>query len=71
LGDTATAESEIAATAALLEYDLGKGDTSFGGNIAVFQFLRIAYPRQFLPQIYYPAVDPALLHLLEAFQTNS
>lgn len=67
-GDVGASQRHISEVRTLLEHDIGRGDTPFGGNIAVFQFLRLAYPRQFLPQVGFPAEDPALLYLLEAFQ---
>jgi putative inorganic carbon (hco3(-)) transporter len=65
-GDDALAERELEAARALVRPELTREDYVFGTNIAHFQFLRITIPRQFLPQVYYPTVEPALLHLLAA-----
>jgi putative inorganic carbon (hco3(-)) transporter len=65
-GDSEQAERELEAVRALVSPELAREDYVFGTNIAHFQFLRITIPRQFLPQVDYPAADPALLHLLAA-----
>jgi tetratricopeptide (TPR) repeat protein len=52
---------------AALDYvqpDVTTSEWVFGVNIPYFQFLRYAVPRQFVPQLYYPAAHPALLLLL-------
>jgi hypothetical protein len=42
-----------------------EGDYEDGVNIAYIQYLRQAIPRQFLPQVGYSEIDPALLYLIE------
>lgn len=64
VGDTTTARQELDRASALLAYDIGRGDTPFGGNIWTLQFLRLAYPRQFLPQVFFPSGDDALRCLI-------
>lgn len=64
-GEEQTAERELAAARELVAPDFTEADYITGTNIAHFQFLRYTIPRQFLPQVDYPAVDPALLRLLE------
>lgn len=62
--DAATAQAERAAARALITPDFALADWRAGTNIPHFQFLRYAIPRQFLPQTFFPAADPALLRLL-------
>lgn len=42
-----------------------EADFVFGINIGLAQFLRNSFPRQFLPQVYYPVDDPVLIYLIE------
>ena len=51
----------------LIAPEINRADFIFGGNIAALQFLRLAFPRQFLPQANYWPEDPALLYLLAHF----
>ena len=41
-----------------------QGDWELGENIAYIQYLSLAIPRQFIPQVGYSEVDQALIHLL-------
>lgn len=64
--DYEAAAHEIDAALALFEVDLGVSEDVYGLNFAVAQYLRIAIPRQYLPHLYYPTIDPLLLRLLNA-----
>ena len=57
-------DQEIAAARAALEIAPTGGDWELGANIAYIQYLQLAIPRQFLPQVGYSEVDLSLLHLL-------
>lgn len=61
-------ENELAAVRDLILVDPLETDFVFGANINYVQFLRLAIPRQFLPQVEYRAIDPALAHILEGFE---
>lgn len=63
--DSALAEAELTAAQEALEGAPLDADFQDGVNVANGQFLRRAIARQFLPQVYYPTVDPVLLYLLE------
>ena len=41
-----------------------QGDWELGENIAYIQYLSLAIPRQFIPQVGYSEIDQALIHLL-------
>ncbi len=41
-----------------------KADWELGENIAYIQYLSLAIPRQFIPQVGYTEIDQALIHLL-------
>lgn len=49
----------------LMRHEVFDADFSDGINIAYQQFLRYGFPRQFLPQVYYPVDDPVLLYLIQ------
>jgi putative inorganic carbon (hco3(-)) transporter len=66
-GDAETAENEIILVREEIKLDIGRADFIFGGNIAAFQFLRMAFPRQFLPQVFFPVESAALHYLLNDF----
>ncbi|MEO8395522.1 MAG: hypothetical protein ABI700_21185, partial [Chloroflexota bacterium] len=40
-------------------------DWELGANIAYIQYLQLAIPRQFVPQVGYSEVDLSLLYLLD------
>jgi len=63
-GDDEVAQSELDAVRELLKRGTFEGDFVEGINVALAQFLRNGFPRQFLPQVYYPVDDPVLLYLL-------
>lgn len=50
----------------LFEPDLTTSEDIYGANFANTQFLRLTMARQYLPQVYYPTIDPLLLYLLNA-----
>lgn len=62
-GDAA-AKVHLEAGRALFGAGVSVIDYESGVNIALFQFMRQAISRQFLPQLYYPTADPLLLRLL-------
>jgi O-antigen ligase len=65
VGNNSIFLSELQAARDLIAPDLLEEDYQFGTNIAHFQFLRFAIPRQFLPQVFYPTVHPLLLRFLD------
>lgn len=65
-GDATGADAMLNTARERLAFDVVEPDYAFGVNIGYFQFLRYVVPRRFLPQVYYPTVDPFLLHLLDA-----
>lgn len=65
LGDADGRAREREAAYASLGRDALAGDDLAAINIAYTQFLRLALPRFFLPQVIYPVDDPVLLYLLE------
>lgn len=62
--DSANFDQQIEATRAQVDGTLGTGDWELGANINYIQFLSLAMPRQFLPQVGYTEVEPVLLRLL-------
>lgn len=56
-GDVNGAAEELASARAQIAPAFSKEDYPGGTNIAHFQFLRYAAPRQFLPQVYYPTIE--------------
>jgi putative inorganic carbon (hco3(-)) transporter len=67
-GETATMTEQLQAAQENLKKGVFEGDFVDGLSIAYAQFLRLGFPRQFLPQVYYPVDDPVLLHLLAGTQ---
>lgn len=65
LGDEAGRLREREAAYTSLEREALAGDDPDAINIPYAQFLRLAIPRFFLPQVMYPVDDPVLLYLLE------
>jgi putative inorganic carbon (HCO3(-)) transporter len=63
-GNSGEAENEIRLAYSRFQTGLNEVDFGLGINIAHFQFMRQAIPRQFLPQIYYPTIDPLLLNYI-------
>lgn len=63
-GDSAGEAAALAAAQGALALAADEVDFSFGMNVGHAQFLRLSIPRQFLPQVFYPAVSPVLLYLL-------
>ncbi len=59
-------ESEIAAAKQELYVAPTGSDWPLGVNIAYLQYLHLAIPRLFLPQVGYSETDPLLLHLLSS-----
>jgi O-antigen ligase len=66
--DSSLMHQELQAAREALEHGPLDGDWDFGLSIGYAQFLRLAVPRQFLPQVYYPIDDPVLVHLIEKMQ---
>ncbi|MEQ8671726.1 MAG: O-antigen ligase family protein [Aggregatilineales bacterium] len=64
-GEITAADAALNVARERLAFDVADADYEFGTNIGNFQFLRIVVPRRFLPQVYYPVVDPLLLFILE------
>lgn len=64
-GNDALAENELNAARAALQREPLDNDDEDALNIAYAQFLRLAIPRWFLPQVYYPVDDPVLVYLIE------
>jgi len=64
-GDATLAASELQAARESLERGLLDADDPDAISVAYGQFLRSAFPRQFLPQVYFPIENPVLMHLLE------
>ncbi len=62
--DDARFEAEIAAARAVIQLAPTAGDWEFGANINYIQYLHLAIPRQFLPQVGYSEIAPLLRHLL-------
>lgn len=62
----ATFDQQIATARAAVAGSLHEADWELGVNINYIQFLSLAMPRQFLPQVGYTEVDPVLLHLLNS-----
>ena len=62
-------DSEIAGAKAALDVPLTESDWVLGANIAYIQYLHLAIPRVFLPQVKYSEADPLLLHLLSNTET--
>ncbi len=63
--DASRFDAEIAAARAEVYVPLTGHDWEFGVNIPYLQYLHLAIPRQFLPQVGYTENDPLLVHLLE------
>lgn len=63
-GDFAGFAREHQTAQRLMAYDIGKADFIYGINLGYALFGRFVIPRQFLPGVYYPTADPALLSLL-------
>ncbi len=61
-GNDALAEDELNAALAREALD---NDDEDALNIAYAQFLRLAIPRWFLPQVYYPVDNPVLVYMIE------
>ena len=57
-------DQEMAAARIALEIAPTGSDWELGANIAYIQYLQLAIPRQFVPQVGYSEDDLALLHLL-------
>ena len=57
-------DPEIAAARTAVEIAPTGSDWELGANIAYIQYLELAIPRQFLPQVGYSEQDLSLLHLL-------
>lgn len=68
VGDYRAAQLHIDEAVQQIAPDYATADEVFGINVPYFQYLRIAIPRRFLPQIAYPTADDALLHLIDAVQ---
>jgi O-antigen ligase/tetratricopeptide (TPR) repeat protein len=66
--DAALVEQEVQAARTALEQGPLDGDWEYGLSIGYAQFMRLAVPRQFLPQVYYPVDDPVLIHLINYTQ---
>lgn len=64
-GDNMGASELLASARQRLTPGLLGTDYAAGINIPNLQFFRMAIPRQFLPQVYYPTADPVLLSLLQ------
>lgn len=64
-GDEAGAARETAAARERLKREPLDTDDADAINIAYGQFLRLAIPRWFLPGVYYPVDDAALVYLIE------
>jgi putative inorganic carbon (hco3(-)) transporter len=62
--DDGAAQSALEEVQELLQRGSFESDFVEGINVALAQSLRNGYPRQFLPQVYYPVDDPVLLHLV-------
>ena len=57
-------DARITAAKTALEIAPTGSDWELGANIAYIQYLQLAIPRQFLPQVGYSEVDLSLVHLL-------
>ncbi len=64
LAQACSFDAEVAAAQKALEIAPTGGDWELGANIAYIQYLQLAIPRQFLPQVGYSEVDLSLMHLL-------
>jgi O-antigen ligase/tetratricopeptide (TPR) repeat protein len=64
----ALVEQEVQAARAALRHEPLDGDWEYGLSIGYAQFMRLAVPRQFVPQVYYPVHDPVLIHLIDKTQ---
>ncbi len=64
--DDASFDQEIAAARAVIDGTPFGSDWELGANINYIQYLSLAIPRQFLPQVGYSEYDPILLRLLDA-----
>jgi len=60
-------QAELAVVRDLILIDPFEMDFVFGANINYIQFLRLASPRQFLPQVNYWTIDPALAYVIANF----
>ncbi|MEO8610816.1 MAG: O-antigen ligase family protein [Chloroflexota bacterium] len=63
-GDTDTANSELDLTRSLMNHGIFEGDFVDGLSVAYAQFLSLGFPRQFLPQVYFPVEDAVFLYLV-------
>ncbi len=64
-GNDALAEEELNAAREVLQRKPLDNDDEDALNIAYAQFLRLAIPRWFLPQVYYPVDNPVLVYMIE------
>ncbi|MBI5669035.1 MAG: O-antigen ligase family protein [Chloroflexi bacterium] len=64
-GNDALAEEELDAAREVLKRKPLDNDDEDALNIAYAQFLRLAIPRWFLPQVYYPVDNPVLVYMIE------
>ena len=62
--DDAAFNQQIAVAREALTGAPYQGDWRLGENIAYIQYLSLAIPRQFIPQVGYSEIDQALIHLL-------
>lgn len=65
-GSDSLAEEELDAAREALKRKPLDNDDEDALNIAYAQFLRLAIPRWFLPQVYYPVDNPVLVYLIES-----
>ena len=64
-GDAVTAKNKLDATHELLKRTTFEADFYEGISIGLAQFLQNSFPRQFLPQVYFPVDDPVLLYVVD------
>jgi tetratricopeptide (TPR) repeat protein len=69
-GDADTAKTELDATRELLKSSVFEGDFVDCISVAYAQFLRLGFPRQFIPQVYFPVDDPVLLYVVDKTQVQ-
>lgn len=63
-GDVSRAEALLTQAQEALHLGPLDADDPFAVSVAYLQFHRLALQRYFLPQLYYPTADPALVYLL-------
>ena len=69
-GDVSRAEALLTQAQEALRPGPLAPDDPFAGSVAYAQFHRQALERYFLPQLYYPTADPALVYLLNHYRSR-